>query len=402
MIDVDDWAEIRRLHFAERLGIKAISRQLGVARNTVRTAVRSGSPPNYQRPKRPSLVDAVEPEICRLLKSCPTMPASVVAERIEWGHGITILRDRVAELRPLFKLPDPCQRTFYAPGEIVQFDLWQPDVDIPLGRGQAGKLWVVTAVCGYSRFMAAFMVPSRAAYDVLWGMRRCLEQIGAVPRTIVWDGEGCIGQWRRGKQVLTGEFQAFRGTLGAGARLCKPNDPEAKGANERSNGYYETSFLPGRSFLDREDFNAQLSAWLKKANRRRHATTRAVPAEVIYEDRGAMIALPPVMPDPSFSYSTRLARDHYVRFGVNDYSVNPRFVGRMVRLRADLDQVVVTCGEIEVARHRRCLASHQSLLDPSHAMTLRMMRAEAVAVPTLETEVEERDLSEYDKALGVA
>ena len=69
--------------------------------------------------------------------------------------------------------------------------------------------------------------------------------------------------------------------------------------NERSNGYYETSFLPGRSFLDGEDFNAQLTAWLKKANRRRHATTRAVPAEVIYEDRGSMIAFPPVMPDPS-------------------------------------------------------------------------------------------------------
>jgi len=40
MINVDDWAEIRRLYFAERLGIKTIARQLGVARNTVRTAVR--------------------------------------------------------------------------------------------------------------------------------------------------------------------------------------------------------------------------------------------------------------------------------------------------------------------------------------------------------------------------
>ncbi len=40
MINVDDWAEIRRLYFAEHLGIKTIARQLGVARNTVRTAVR--------------------------------------------------------------------------------------------------------------------------------------------------------------------------------------------------------------------------------------------------------------------------------------------------------------------------------------------------------------------------
>jgi len=69
-----------------------------------------------------------------------------------------------------------------------------------------------------------------------------------------------------------------------GARLCKPNDPEAKGMNERANGYYETSFLPGRRFSDVEDFNAQLHTWLKRANRRVHATTRMVPAEQIYED----------------------------------------------------------------------------------------------------------------------
>ena len=146
MINVDDWAEIRRLYFAERLGIKTIARQLGVARNTVRTAVRGSAPPDYRRGSRGSLVDAVENRICELLRDCPTMPATVIAERIEWSHGITILRDRVAELRPLFRPPDPCQRTHYVPGELVQFDLWQPDYEIPLGFGQADKLWVVTAV----------------------------------------------------------------------------------------------------------------------------------------------------------------------------------------------------------------------------------------------------------------
>ena len=82
----------------------------------------------------------------------------------------------------------------------------------------------------------------------LAGMLACFHQIGAIPRTVVWDGEGCIGQWRGGKEVFTEDFQRFRGTLGTGARLCKPNDPEAKGMNERANGYYETSFLPGRHF----------------------------------------------------------------------------------------------------------------------------------------------------------
>ena len=60
---------------------------------------------------------------------------------------MTILQDRVAELRPLFVPPDPCQRTSYRPGELAQWDLWQPDVEIPLGFGQADKLWVVVG-CG--------------------------------------------------------------------------------------------------------------------------------------------------------------------------------------------------------------------------------------------------------------
>lgn len=402
MINVDDWAEIRRLYLAEKLGIKTIARQLGVARNTVRTAVRSSVPPHYQRTRRPSKVDAVEPAICALLKDCPTMPASVIAERIEWPYGITILRDRVAELRPLFRPPDPCQRTTYRPGEVVQFDLWQPATPIPVGFDQAEKLWVVTAVSGFSRFMASWMVPTRAGHDVMAGMLHCFEQLGAVPKTVVWDGEGCIGQWRAGRQVLTEEFQRFRGVLGTGVRLCKPADPEAKGMNERANGYYETSFLPGRQFFDVDDFNQQLTTWLKRANRRVHANIHAVPAELVYEDRGAMRALPPVLPDPALRFSTRLPRDHYVRVESNDYSVNPRVVGRRIEVRMDLDQVVVTCAGVEVARHRRCLAKHRSLLDPAHAMTLRTMRAEEKVGPTIDTEVQERDLADYDRALGVA
>lgn len=97
--------------------------------------------------------------------------------------------------------------------------------------------------------------PTRAARDVLASMLRCFEQIGALPPSAVRDGEGCIGQWRRGK-VLTEDFERFRGALGIGVRLCKPNDPEAKGIVERAHHYFETSFLPGRRFQDVGDFNA--------------------------------------------------------------------------------------------------------------------------------------------------
>jgi transposase len=402
VIDVEDWAEIRRLHRAEGLSIKAIARRLKLARNTVRDALRSDEPPRYERAGSGSAVDAFEPRIRELLGEFPTMPATVIAERIGWERGITILRDRVAELRPLFVPPDPCQRTSYAPGELAQWDLWQPDVEIPLGFGQRDKLWVVSGTTGFSRAHGGWMVGSRAAHDVLGGMLRVLDQFGALPRTAVWDQEGCIGQWRQGRQVLTTECQAFRGTLGMGVRLCGPADPEAKGMVERTHHYYETSFLPGRSFEDVEDFNRQFTGWLRRANNRIHGTTRRRPAEAIFEDRGAMMTFPPVLPDPSWRFTTRLPRDHYVRVATNDYSVNPRFVGRRVEVRVTLDEVIVTCDGTEVARHRRCLAKHQTLLAPEHSRVLRAMRAEAQLAATLVDEVEERDLAVYDRALGVA
>lgn len=402
MIDVEDWAEIRRLHRAEGLSIKAIVRRLGVSRNTVRDALRRDVPPRYERTPVGSAVDAIEPQIRELLREFPTMPATVIAERVGWERGITILRDRVGELRPLFVPPDPCQRTTYAPGELAQWDLWQPAVEIPLGFGQADKLWGVSGTSGFSRLHGGWMVPSRAAHDVLGGMLRVLEQFGAVPRCAVWDQEGCIGQWRAGRQSLSREFQAFRGTLGMSVRLCGPADPEAKGMVERTHHYYETSFLPGRRFDDVEDFNQQFIGWLRRANNRIHGTTRRRPAEAIYEDRGSMMGFPPVLPDPSRRFSTRLPRDHYVRVDTNDYSVNPRFVGRRVEVRVTLDEVLVTCDGTEVARHRRCLAKHQTLLQPDHARVLRTMRAEAQLASTLLDEVEERDLTVYDRALGVA
>lgn len=402
MIDVEDWAEIRRLYRAEGMSIRSISGHLGIARNTVREALRSHSPPRYERVGPGSAVDTVEPAILELLRQFPTMPTTVIAERVGWERGMTVFKERVRELRPLFVPPDPAQRTVYRPGELAQFDLWQPDVEIPVGHGQVDKMWVVVGSAAYSRFLGAWMVPSRAAHDVLGGHLQVLNQFGAVPRRVLWDQEGCIGQWRGGRPVFSAEFNAFRGTLGMGAQLCKRADPETKGVIERNNGYLETSFLPGRCFEDVADFNRQLTGWLRRANNRVHATTKVRPAEAIWEDRGSMVGFPAVWPDLTWRFSWRVARDHYVRVDTNDYSVNPRYVGRLVEVRVDLDAVVATCEATVVARHRRCLARHQTILAPDHARILRAMRAEAAAKTAVDHSVEERDLSVYDAISGVA
>ena len=405
MLTVEDWAEIRRLHRAEGMPIKVIARALGVSRNTVRAALASDGPPKYQRPAAGSAVDAVEPRIRELLQAYPTMPATVIAERVGWDRGLTVLKDRVRELRPAYLPPDPASRTAYDPGELAQCDLWFPPVTVPVGFGQErgpARLPVLTMVSAYSRWLSAVLVPSRHSQDLFAGWWQLISGLGAVPRALVWDGEGAIGRWRAGKPELTAECQAFRGTLGARVVVCRPADPEAKGLVERANGYLETSFLPGRRFASPEDFNAQLAEWCATVNGRVRRALGCAPADRIAADRHAMVSLPPVAPQTGWRSSLRLPRDHYVRLDANDYSVHPAVIGRRIEVVAGLDRVRVFCGGRLAADHERSWAWHQVITDPEHKAAAAGLRRQRVGVlrPAPEPEVEQRSLDVYDALTG--
>jgi transposase len=405
VLDVEDWAEIRRLHGAERMPILAIARVMGISRNTVKRALASEGPPRYQRAAGGSVVDAVEPQIRELLEVWPSMPATVIAERIGWQRGLTVLKDRVRELRPVYLPPDPAGRTAYAAGELAQCDFWFPDITLPVGFGQtrtSTRLPVLIMVSGSSRWLSARLVPSRREQDLFAGWWQLLQELGGVPKTLVWDGEGAVGKRRRRVTILTQATHAFRGMLGAKVVICDPGDPEAKGLVERANGYLETSFLPGRTFTSPADFNAQLAGWLQLANTRRKRVLGCAPADRIDADRAAMLSLPPVAPATGWRSSLRLPRDHYVRLDANDYSVHPAVIGRRVEVTADLDRVRVVCDGRLVADHDRCWARHQTITDPDHAETAARLRVQHRGAQRQQpADVELRCLADYDTAFGL-
>jgi transposase len=406
MLSVEDWAEIRRLHRSEGLPIKAIVRVLGVSRNTVRSALASDAPPKYERVPRGSIVDDVEPRIRELLRVYPRMPATVIAERIGWTRSIRVLSGRVAQLRPVYLPPDPASRTSYVAGEVAQCDLWFPPVTLPVGFGQVRKssqLPVLTMVCGYSRWLSALLLPTRRSEDLFAGWWRLLAGLGAVPRVLVWDGEGAIGRWRGGRSELTVECQAFRGTLGVRVLICRPADPESKGLVERAHDYLERSFLPGRAFASPADFNTQLGEWLATANTRPRRALGCAPTDRITADKQAMLALPPVAPATGWRASARLPRDHYIRLDSNDYSVHPSVIGRRVEIIADLARVRVVCDGRPVADHERIWAWHQTLSDPEHVSAAKTLRRNRIGLlrPAPDPEVQTRCLADYDTALGL-
>src|SRR5262249_1485424 len=148
-----------------------------------------------------------------------------------------------------------------------------------------------------------------------------------------------------------------------------PNDPQSKGIVERRNGFFETSFMPGRSFVSPADFNAQFGEWLHIANARMVRTIKARPVDLIEADRARMLPLPPI--PLLFGWQERVGpgRAYYVRLDASDYSVAPPAIGRMVDVTADLDRVRARLDGRVVADHTRIWARGATVTDPAHVQT---------------------------------
>ena len=398
MVGVQEWAEIRAMKAVEGLSIKEIARRTGHSRNTIRAALRSPEPPRYgPRSPRPSKLDPHKAKIHELLADDGQVPSQVIRERITeagYGGGKTILDDYVRELRPIFNPPRTFQRTHYEPGELVQFDLWEPSEPIPVGHGQTRRGWVVSCCSGYSRFGAGALIFSKRAPDVLWGMGRCLGALGALPERVVWDREAAI---HRGGGQPTDAFAALCGALGVRWQILEPRDCQAKGMLERLHDFIERSFEPARSFTGPLDYQDQLDRWFaERANPRLHRTTRARPTERLELERPKMLPLPARIPDTDQRFVTRVHPQPYLRWDTNDYSLDPRLAGRRVEVRisqAEINASALDTGEL-ACRHRRSFAKHLTFTDPAHQAQLDRLRGERRRPK--EPTVEVRPLARYD------
>ncbi|MBO0731878.1 MAG: IS21 family transposase [Acidimicrobiaceae bacterium] len=397
MLDVERWAELRREHFVRGVGIKELARRYGIDRNTVRRAVRSEQPPRYQRPAVASKLEPFKDEIHRLLKDDPRLPGVRVRELIEplgFDGGKTIVDDYLREVRPMFVKIRTHQRTVYRPGEICQWDLWEPSRLVPVGHGQQRRAWVVICCLGYSRAGAGALVFSKEAPDVLWGMARCLWSIGALPELMVWDREGCL---HAGGGRPTDAYARLCGQLPVGWLFCEPADPQAKGCVERIQQYAETNFEPGRRFANHLDFQLQLDAWFERANSRTHKTLRARPIDRLIEEREIMRPLPDREPDLDRRWVLRVPPDPHLRFDTNDYSLDPDLVGRRVEVRVsqrEIMAVALDTGEL-ACRHERLFAKHRTVTALEHARALRARHGGKDEIV-----VETRPLSVYDQLIA--
>jgi len=395
VVGVEQWAEIRRLYFVEKRSKRAISKALGVHRDTVTRAVEGKAPPRYVRAPIGSKLDPFKDWICEQLQADPSIQSlrlRELATEIGYEGGKSIFDDYVREVRPWFARPRTFQRTIYRPGELIQCDLWEPREHVPVGHGQRRRGWVVTSEVCWSRAIAGTLIFSKEAPDILFGLARNLSRLGVLPEKLVWDRESSIAGGGR----PTEPFAAFCGQLSVGWVILEARDPQAKGQLERSHRFMRSNFEPGRVFANHLDFQDRLDTWTEKANGRVHRTIRAIPAERLAEEKTRMRPLPARLPDTDRRHVVRVPAQPFIRIDRNDYSIDPRFVGRRVEMRVSQTEVTATVldtGEL-AARHRRVFAGGLTFTDPAHQTQLERQRE--TRRQRHQVEVEVRPLSRYD------
>jgi hypothetical protein len=230
LLEVELWAELRREHFVRGVSIKKLARRTGLSRNTIRKALRSDAPPAYRREPAGSMLDSFKDEIHRLLRDDPTLTGVRIREELvplEFAGSKTIVDDYLREVRPMFLKPRTFQRTVYRPGEVCQWDRWEPSALVPVGHGQVRRAWVLVCCLGYSRAGAGALIFGKEAPDVLWGMTPLLV---AGRRAAAADGVGPGGVpacwWRPADRELCGVLRAAAGRLA----LLRARGSSAEGA----------------------------------------------------------------------------------------------------------------------------------------------------------------------------
>jgi hypothetical protein len=382
----------------EGLSAREIARRTGLARDTVGRLLAAEMPPRYARSPAGSILDPFKEWICEELRADPKVPSQrlrELAEEIGYRGGKTVFDDYVREVRPRFLVKRTFQRTIYRPAELIQCDLWEPSEHVQVGYGQTRRGWVVTTQSCWSRAFAGTLIFGKEAPDILAGLSRSLSRLGVRAEKLVWDRESAIGAGGKPTQP----FLSFCGQLQVGWIILDAGDAQAKGQLERQHRFLETNFEPRRFFANHLDFQDQLDRWAEKVNGRAHRTMRGIPAERLATER-ALRPLGRVSIDTDRRWVVRVPQQPLIRVDRNDYSLDPRFAGRRVEVRASQAEItarVLDTGEL-AARHNRIFAGSQTIVDPAHQSELQSQRARRRQ--RHEVDVQQRPLSVYDALIA--
>lgn len=377
MLTVDDYGAIRRAR-RDGMSIRAIARQFGHTRKTVRHVLSHAEPPVPQtRVREAPVLGPVTPIIDRILEDDEDAPpkqrhtAAQIWRRLRAEHGYRggyaqvqrhVLGHRRRHRETFIPLAHP-------PGRRLEADFGHIHVDFPEGRRPVPFL---VAAWAYSNAPFALALPFERTEAVLEGMVAAFEFFGGVPREVWWDNPRTVATL-----ILKGRQRQVHPRYAALAShhlfepmFCMPargnEKPDAEGAVKAVQKRFATP-VPRAGDLDQ--LNASLRRWCESE---RDRVVRSLSGPFAIKDRLAE-DLAAALPLPRDRFEACVIRpavavDKYqsVAFDGSRYSVPRAFAFGLVTVKGFVDRVVITSNGRVVAEHARSTAGAAMVLDPLH------------------------------------
>lgn len=362
----------------EGWSIRSLSRYFRTTRNVVRRIVRGhekrrneGHDILGKRLKRASKLDTFEPEMKRLLEKYPDITGVRLHEKlVEAGYkgGITILRERLAGLRPR---KEPVMRFETPAGLQGQMD-WSP-YKIPFRTGKA-EVQCFSYILGFSRRQYIDFTTRRDFFSLIRRHEDAFRHYNGVPRECLYDNEKTIVlRWEAGKPVFNPAFISFITHYNCKPVACRPGRPETKGKIESPFKYVEKNLLGGREFEDLEDLRKVAQWWLReKSDLHVHRTTGKPPI-VLFEEENLQPL--PLHPYDTSEVALRVCdAEGFVAFETNRYSVPSEYIADILTITATEHEILVYSPEIDlIARHERLPAGQgRKVENPDHFATKKV------------------------------
>lgn len=360
--------------------IKAIARQTGRSRNTVRRVLRETGPTNFHQPQRHSQLDAFKSYLRQRWEECALSAVRLLPEIQAMGFTGSVVtlrrylqtlkpeRDRLRKLTVRFETP---------PGKQAQAD-WAYGGRFLDPAGHLFPVYIFVMVLGFSRMLYVEFTSSMKLPTLIQCHLNAFAFFAGWPLEVLYDN---MKQVRLGPTELNPLFLDFAQHYGFAIRTHRIRRPRTKGKVERMVYYVKDSFLNGRTATGLADLNAQAHSWLTyTANTRLHATTGQRPIDLWPQEK--LTALNTVSP---YQLCQRVPRqagvDGFVRFEKSCYSLPPEYAGKTVFIGRQEHKIIIRSQDMIVAEHSPAQKAGSTVADPLHIAALWKLSLDNTKIP---------------------
>jgi transposase len=369
VISVEEWHAIQVLK-RQGHGKKAVAKQLGISRNTVKRYWDCSMPPAYSRTPQEKLLDAYVPQLedmidrhfigTRIFRELQQLgfPGSLTTVY----RGIRQFKDRESHKTTIhFETP---------PGHQMQYDWkeWQM-----LVAGQPLKIYFHQAILAFSRYKFVTFSLDLSTPTLIRVLVQALVAFQGVPVEVVIDNpkQLILSHDRQGTVRYQDDFLAFLGTYGLKPDPCRPYRARTKGKVENPFYYLQEHFLRGLEVADLQELEQRLEAFMTQYNARPHSTTGQAPVDLW--PRENLRPLPVVEPLAFRKESRRISWDGYVHVDSNRYPVSLALAGKKIWIERVLGRwlELLNADGTLLARYELLREHGVSLPHPEHASLAR-------------------------------